>query len=330
MDFRLEFSPLVAERKITHQDKIFLIGSCFSENLGNKLLSHKFNVLQNPHGILFNPFSIVSAIKDCIDNRQIMEEDLFHYNEGYHSWTHHGLHSKPTLDEAVQSINRATQESHQFLKDVNVVIITLGSAFGYELTAEAPSYKNDFIVANNHKGPASWFKRKLISTQSIKQILLDVIEKLKILNKNIQIIFTVSPVRHLREGFVENNRSKAIVLNALHEINDEDNSVSYFPAYELVIDDLRDYRFFAEDMVHPNYAATNYVWQKFQEVNFSTETRRLIKQLEELNLSVAHRPFNNDSEAHRKFKETQLAKTLLLQESHPTLDFKNELNFFSV
>lgn len=329
MSFRIEFSPQAVERKITHKDKIFLIGSCFSENLGNKLLAHKFQVLQNPHGVLFNPFSIAAALEACIDNKKIQGKDLFYFNEAYHSWSHHSMLSNPILEDATNSINVVTEKSHHFLAETDIVIITLGSAFGYELTEAAENYSNNFIVANNHKAPSSWFTRKLADKDSIKNSLTESIEKLRILNPKIEVIFTVSPVRHLREGFVENNRSKGILLSAVHELCEEIQAVTYFPAYELVIDDLRDYRFYAEDMVHPNYAATNYVWQKFQDVNISAATKKLITQIEELNMAVAHKPFNPTSEAHKKFKLTQLQKTKELAALNLHINFEKEINFFS-
>lgn len=329
MNFRLEFSPQAAERKITHKDKIFLIGSCFSENLGNKLLSHKFHVLQNPYGVLFNPFSIADALAACIENKKIQDKDFFYFNEAYHSWSHHSILSNPNLDNAVSALNLVTEKSHHFLAKADIVIITLGSAFGYELTELAGNYREKFIVANNHKAPSSWFTRKLSNKDAIKLALTESIEKLRILNPKLEVIFTVSPVRHLREGFVENNRSKGILLNAVHELCEEMQAVTYFPAYEFVIDDLRDYRFFAEDMVHPNYAATNYVWEKFKDVLFSLDTKKLMSQIEELNIAVAHKPFNPNSEAHKKFKLSQLKKIEDLAALHPNLDFENEINFFS-
>ena len=329
MNFRLEFTPTRAENKITHRDKIFLIGSCFSENLGNKLLSHKFDVLQNPYGVLFNPVSIADAIDRFAENKKITSRELFYHNESFHHWSLHGLLSNPNLDEAVTNINHITEASFNFIKKVDVVIITLGSAFGYALTEQAPLYTQNFIVANNHKGPASWFDRQLLSPQRIKTDLQKVIARLQSLNKDVKIIFTVSPVRHLREGFIENNRSKAILLSIVHELVEEAQSVSYFPAYELVIDDLRDYRFYAEDMVHPNYTATNYVWQKLQDVYFDAATRKLLKQIEELNLAVAHKPFNPNSAAHKKFKQVQLAKSQQLQQTNSHLNFNKEIKFFS-
>ncbi len=329
MDFRLEFSPKTAERKITHEDVIFLVGSCFSENLGEKLSSQKFNILQNPHGILFNPFSITDTIKKSCNNSSIGTGDLFSLNDAWHSWSQHSRFSHPIVDDAVAGINRSTAAAHQFLKKSTVVLITLGSAFAYELTAEAPLFAAGKIAANNHKAPASWFTRKLLPQQEIKSLMKDCIQDLRRLNSSIEIIFTVSPVRHLREGFIENNRSKSLLLSVVHELCETEANIGYFPAYELVIDDLRDYRFYAEDMVHPNYTATNYVWKKFQDVYFSEETKRLIKQIAEINLAVAHRPFNAASEGHKKFRSLTLEKIHNLVAANSGIDFSEELAFFS-
>lgn len=329
MDFHVEFSPKHLSKKINHRHKLLLMGSCFTENIGDKLVAHKFPVLQNPNGILFNPVSVKEAIENYITDKVISESDLFYLNEGYHSWQHHSRFSDITKQDAVQKINASTNAAHLYLKETDVVIITLGSAWVYELTGKAANAKAGSVAANNHKAPADWFHRKLLSNLEVIDLLSETILQLQQFNPFIKIIFTISPVRHLREGFVENNRSKAALINAVHTATENLENVFYFPAYELVIDDLRDYRFFAEDMVHPNYAATNYVWEKFVAACIDEPTKELMKLINEINAAINHKPFNPTSEAHKKFKQINCSKIKDLKTKHPYLNFTKEEQYFN-
>jgi GSCFA family len=322
MNFHLEFSPKSFEQKIFHQDKLLLVGSCFTEQIGNKFLHHKFNVLQNTNGILFNPISIAQSLTSYIENNIYTETDLFYENECWHSWQHHSRFSHPDKTHCLKTINQSQQTATDFLKTADWIFITLGSAFVYQLL-------NGTVVANCHKVQAEKFAKKLLSVQEVLAALDNVIHRIFMQNKNAKIIFTISPVRHLREGFVENNRSKAVLIQAVHQLINKFNNLFYFPAYELVIDDLRDYRFFAEDMVHPNYAATNYVWQKFVTHCVDEQTIELMKVINEINAAINHKPFNPTSEAHQKFKATNVEKIKLLQKKYSYLNFAEEEKYFS-
>ncbi|HMG82746.1 MAG TPA: GSCFA domain-containing protein [Ferruginibacter sp.] len=321
MDFHLNFDPKPFAVKIEHHQKLLLIGSCFTENIGSKLRQLKFSVLENPNGILFNPVSIATSLNSYIENKQYKEEELFYQNESWNSWQHHSRFSNPDKAATLAVINQSQQTAHSFLKTANWVLITLGSAFVYEL-------ENKEIVANCHKVPTDKFNKKLLSADEITKMLKEVMEKLSAFNPNIKIIFTISPVRHLRDGFVENNRSKAMLIQAVHQLVSENDTVFYFPAYELVIDDLRDYRFYAEDMVHPNYAATNYVWEKFITTCIDERTVQLMKEINIINAAKSHKPFNPTSAQHKKFLQTNLDKVTRLQEEHTYLDLREEINFF--
>jgi hypothetical protein len=198
-------------------------------------------------------------------------------------------------------INDSRQKAHEFLKSANWLIITLGSAFVYQLeTGE--------VVANCHKVPADKFRKKLLPVEDALSTLDNMIHRLFIFNQDLRIIFTVSPVRHLRDGFVENNRSKAVLIQAVHHLVEKFSGLYYFPAYELVIDDLRDYRFYAEDMVHPNYMATDYVWEKFCEACIKKNTRDIMKEINQVNAAKAHKPFQPRSMAHKAFLQKHLAE----------------------
>ncbi|HEX2683445.1 MAG TPA: GSCFA domain-containing protein, partial [Ferruginibacter sp.] len=313
MDFHLEFFPKAFDIKINHQQNLLLIGSCFTEQIGTKLANHKFTVLDNPNGILFNPVSITRAISSYIENRQYSEADLFYQNESWNSWEHHSRFSRPEVSASVQEINTSQNKAHVFLKTADWLLITLGSAFVYQLD-------NGSIVANCHKVPTDKFLKRLLTAEEVTGDLESMIAKAMAFNPALKIIFTISPVRHLRDGFVENNRSKSTLIQAVHSLIETKTNCFYFPAYELVIDDLRDYRFYAEDMVHPNYAATNYVWEKFIATCIDESSQQLMKEIAVIVAAKNHKPFNPTSEQHKKFLQVNLEKVKKLQQQFPHLD----------
>ncbi|MBX2930886.1 MAG: GSCFA domain-containing protein [Chitinophagaceae bacterium] len=329
MKFRFEFDIQPLPQPINHYHKLFLIGSCFTENIGEKLKKHKFSVVENPNGILFNPVSVAETIINIIENKQYTKADLFNYNEAWHSWQHHSRFSGITVEDTLQKINSSTTHAHNFLKQADVILITLGSAWVYTLTEKALNATKGSVAANNHKAPADWFERKLPDTAQIITILGTMLDRLGAFNPNIQVIFTISPVRHLREGVIDNNRSKAALITAIHYLIEQLPKLYYFPAYELVLDDLRDYRFYAEDLVHPNYHATQYVWERFMQSCMNKETVQLIDNIIDINLAYQHKAFNPSSEQHKKFLHTYWQKTKLLKEQYPNLDFEKELAHFA-
>ena len=321
MDFRIEFTPKPFEQKIAHEHKLFLAGSCFTEQIGNKLAAHKFRIIDNPNGILFNPVSIARSVISYIDQKIYTEADLFYNNELWGSWEHHTRFSSIDKAASLNMINTSQQAAHSFLKDADWLVLTLGSSFVYEL-------ENHQVVANCHKVPTDKFRKKLLSVDEVITTLDGLVYRLKKFNPGLKIIFTISPVRHLRDGFVENNRSKATLINAVHHMVDKFEGLYYFPAYELIIDDLRDYRFFAEDMVHPNYAATNYVWEKFTKACMAESAQTLMKEINIINAAKNHKPFNPDSAAHKKFLQTHLEKLERIAREHEYIDFSTERAYF--
>lgn len=321
MNFRLEYTPKSFETKILHQDRLFLIGSCFTEQIGSKLSAHKFRTIENPNGILFNPVSIANALSAYVSGKQYKEEDLFLQNELWGSWDHHTRFSSLSSKDCLKKINSSQTAAHEFLKTADWLLLTLGSAFVYELSDKR-------VVANCHKVPTDKFTKKLLSAEEITTTLKASLTQVRAFNPNIKIIFTISPVRHLRDGFVENNRSKANLIAAVHQLVNDINDSFYFPSYELIIDDLRDYRFFAEDMVHPNYAATNYVWEKFITVCIDEDAQKLMKELSLINAAKNHKPFNPDSLQHKAFLQTNLGKSIKLQKQYEYLDLKDEIDYF--
>lgn len=329
MKFHAEFDVQKLTMPIHHQHKIMLIGSCFTENIGEKLINAGFRVHQNPNGILFNPVSVAEAIINIISKKEYTPADLFFLNESWHSWQFHSRFSGVTADEATEKMNASIVNAHQFLQTADYLIVTLGSAWVYTLTAEAANAKPGTVAANNHKAPAAWFQKKLMDTTQVITVLGTMLDRLGAFNKNIKVIFTISPVRHLREGVINNNRSKAALISAVHYLVEQLPQLYYFPAYELVIDDLRDYRFYAEDLVHPNHAATEYVWTKLKEACMTAETIDLIEQIEEIQIARRHDSSNPKSQQHQTFLRKYATLTQQLLKMHPYLPLHHVLDYFT-
>jgi len=322
MEFHLEFTPKPFDTKISHEHKLLLIGSCFTEQIGGKLAHHKFRTLDNPNGILFNPISITKSVSSYINNKQYGANDLFYQNESWNSWEHHSRFSDPDQQACVDGINASQNKAHEFLKSADWLLITLGSAFVYELESKE-------VVANCHKVPTDKFNKRLLSVEEVVSALKQMQEGLINFNPSLKIIYTISPVRHLRDGFVENNRSKATLHLAVQQLTQLANTF-YFPAYELVMDDLRDYRFYAEDMVHPNYAATNYVWKKFIATCVDESSQELMKEINIVNAAKNHKPFNPTSEQHKKFLQINFGRVKKLEQQFPYINFEEEKKYFNV
>lgn len=308
---------------LTYKDKLMLTGSCFTEHIGNHLMDVKFNVLQNPNGILFDPLSVCGSLVSYVHNKQYTVDDLFYLNESWHSWQHHSRFSNPDKEECLRIINESQTTAHNFIKDADWLIITLGSSFSYKLAEDATH------VANCHKAPAQTFVKHLCTIEETVTALDGTIHQLFHFNNKLNIIFTISPVRHLRDGVVENNRSKARLIEAVHHLVNKFDRLHYFPAYELVIDVLRDYRFYDIDLAHPNYAATQFVLEKFAAYAFDDSTVKLSEEIKKIIIAANHKPFNPQSQQHKQFLQNHLEKTRQLQQQYPFLDFSKELEFFA-
>ena len=336
MKFMLDLKLPKAEKLIHHQQKILSVGSCFTEHIAGALKELKFDVLQNPNGILFDPVSVCSSLVSYIQNKQYNEGDLFYMNELWQSWHHHSRFSGMDKQTVLKKLNESQQEAHHFLKNADWLIITLGSSFSYRLTKEAAADTESTTtapsgvsgVANCHRAPAQWFGKHLLSITEIVEKLDNTMHQLFYFNPKINIIFTVSPVRHIRDGVVENNRSKARLLEAVHHLVNKFNRLFYFPSYEIVIDVLRDYRFYDIDMVHPNYLATDYVLKTFLETYTSAETAELIKDLKKVAIARKHKASHPSTEAHQQFLKRNLDKVIELKSLHPYLDFSDEEAYF--
>jgi hypothetical protein len=307
---------------VNYRNRILLIGSCFTEHIGNYLSEVKFNVLQNPNGILFDPVSVCDSLISYIHNKQYTADDLFSLNEGWHSWQHHSRFSKPDQAASLQLINDSQSRAHEFLKQTDWLIITLGSSFVYQLA------ESGMPVANCHKAQPQTFNKHLSTIEEIVTKFDETIHRLFSFNHHLRIIFTISPVRHLRDGVVDNNRSKARLIEAVHHLVNKFDRLYYFPAYELVIDVLRDYRFYDVDLAHPNYAATQFVLEKFSENCLDEEAQDLSEEIKKLVIARNHKPFNAASRQHKQFLEAQLQKVKQISQQYPFLDFSRETEYF--
>ena len=330
MQFQLPIQIKSPEARITYRDQIMLTGSCFTEHIGNSLSELKFSVLQNPNGILFDPRSVCNSLISYIENRQYKKEDLFYLNEIWNSWEHHSRFSNINAVDALKIINESQQQAYNFIKDADWLIITLGSSFSYRLTTEAASgsVQNNNGVANCHRAPSQWFNKHLLSIDETISLLDGAYHRLKQFNSKLKIIFTISPVRHIRDGVIENNRSKARLIEAVHHMINKFTGLYYFPAYELVIDVLRDYRFYDIDMVHPNYPATEFVMEKFKEGFIDEQSQQLMEEIKKIVIARKHKAFQPETNAHKTFLKTHLEKTKELQSKFSFLDLKEDIEYF--
>jgi len=330
MQFQLPIQIKSAETRITYRNKIMLTGSCFTEHIGNSLGELKFSTLQNPNGILFDPRSVCDSLISYIENKQYKKEDLFYLNEIWNSWEHHSRFSNINADDALKTINESQQQAHDFLKNTDWLIITLGSSFSYRLTSEATlgGLQNNNGVANCHRAPSQWFNKHLLTIDETVSMLDTTYHRLKQFNPKLKIIFTISPVRHIRDGVIENNRSKAKLIEAVHHMINKFPWLYYFPAYELVIDVLRDYRFYDIDMVHPNYPATEFVMEKFREGFIDEQSQQLMEEIKKIVIARKHKAFQPETNAHKTFLKTHLEKAKELQSKFSFLDLSDEINYF--
>lgn len=320
MDFFTPIEITDSIINISYQDQIMLFGSCFAESIGKQLSEHKFQVDTNPFGVLYNPISISKAIRSLLNPTLKTKENLFSHNGLFHSFTHHSNFSAISEDICLENINNRTNKAATYLNKTGFLLITFGSAYIYQLKS------NGEIVANCHKLPARLFDHKRLSVSDIvgewSQLLSTLFKK----NKQLHVIFTVSPIRYWKYGAHENQISKSILLLAIEEIQKlHPEQTSYFPAYELMLDELRDYRFYAEDMFHPSNTSIQYIWKRFTETYMGESTQHLLTEIKDILKSVNHKPFNPQSESYKQFVTQTLLKIELLIKKRPYLCFEQEI-----
>ncbi|WP_321828236.1 GSCFA domain-containing protein [Maribacter dokdonensis] len=314
MNLLTEIPLSKANNLIDYSSQLLLLGSCFSENIGAKLSYYKFQGIQNPFGILFHPLAIERIIEKSVNQEFFTEEDVFNENEQWHSFDAHSSLSNPSKAQIIEDLNNAISRTSTQVNTASHIIITLGTAWVYRKTS------SNKVVANCHKVPQSNFTKELLSVEEVVESLKRVITFVQSVNPTVQFIFTVSPIRHLKDGFLENQRSKAHLIAAIHQVLNEDR-VSYFPSYELMMDELRDYRFYAKDMIHPNETAIEYIWEKFVEVWLASNTSSTMKKIEKVQKGMLHKPFNENSDQHQKFLVKLNVLKSEIQTEFPHLQF---------
>lgn len=325
MQFQLPISIKSPDSLIEHHHKVLLVGSCFTEHMSDRLALAKWQSLANPNGILFNPLSVADALESYIDSRRYDTSELFYLNELWQHWDFHSRFSHIDQQAAVDGMNASIKAAHNFIHDADWLIITLGSSYQY-----FDQHQDAIVpVANCHRAPGQWFEKRLLTIDVIVTALQQSIDKLKAVNPKIKVLFTISPVRHIRDGVVENNRSKARLLEAVHTLVDQNADAHYFPAYELAIDVLRDYRFYDIDMVHPNYACTEYIWEQFVQHNMSEQAQALTKVMKEITTAFQHRTRFPETEAHKKFLLKYKARVEELSQQYSYTNWQEELNYFN-
>ncbi|NDV60537.1 GSCFA domain-containing protein [Bacteroides sp. 519] len=320
MEFRTTVDISKRIPPVGYQDNILLMGSCFAEGIGKLLIEHKFCCNVNPFGILYNPSSISTALKQIMNNREYNENDLFYHLSNYHSYMHHGSFSASTTTACLSNINARLNNSHLQLPKLTYLFITFGTAWIYT------QKNNHNIVSNCHKVAAKEFIRSRLTVQEIVTEYKGLIEQLLATNPVVKLLFTVSPIRHIKDGLHQNQLSKSTLLLAIDELQKLfPEHVFYFPSYEIVMDELRDYRFYADDMLHPSNMTIQYIWERLTETLFSKETKTILKEYESIHRDINHKPFYPDSEEYKRFLEQLVLKINQLKEKYPNFDVENEL-----
>lgn len=299
--------------KISYEDKIMTLGSCFAENIGKKMNAVYFLTDVNPFGVLYNPISISNSIELLLQNKIFTVDDIFENQSIWQSFSHSSQFSNPSAEACLNVINSQVELSGNFIRQTNILMITFGTAWVFE------EVKSGRVVSNCHKLPAKEFVRRRLTVTEIVIEYQILIIRLQTLFPNLQILFSVSPIRHWKDGAHENNISKSILLLAIDEIQKQFEHVHYFPAYEIQMDELRDYRFYAADMLHPSDVAVDYIWNRFSETYFSLQTQQLKFQIEQYNADLAHRPIHPESEEFKKFQQKILERKTKIMSEYPFL-----------
>jgi lysophospholipase L1-like esterase len=313
MQFRTTLPISKSTFDVNYETPLMMLGSCFTENIGTRLQSLHLPVLTNPFGIVYNPVSMAKSINYLMTNDFFSEKNIFKEGDLWHSWQHHSRFSSPEKVEILKGINDELSTARNHFYKTKILILTLGTA---NIFIEK---KSNQVVNNCHKVPPQYFDKKRLSVEDVVSNLKSTFEKIFTQNADCQIVMTVSPIRHLRDGLIENNRSKAVLLLACAELSDLFPNVHYFPAYELIIDDLRDYRFYTPDMMHPTDQAIDYIWQHFIDNFFTEKTKIVTEEVQKINLMKQHRPLHPNTEGYQQFVHHLQQKVDTLQNKYPFL-----------
>jgi hypothetical protein len=317
MQFRTQIFIPKNTNPIDYNSKIVSLGSCFAENMGDKFQFFKFQSTINPFGIIFNPVSIEKIMDRVVNEVLFTEDDVFFHNERWHCFEVHSDLSCSNADELLVNLNEILAKTKKQLKEATHIIITYGTSWVYR------NIEKDTIVANCHKVPQKLFDKELLTVASIRESTENTIRLIQLINSKCNFIFTVSPVRHLKDGFVENQRSKSHLITAIHNLLSENSNLlsEYFLSYEIMMDELRDYRFYAEDMLHPSQIAIDYIWERFKESAISEIAYPTMDAVESIQKGLQHRPFNPQSVSHKKFEANIRSKIATLVAQYSFMKF---------
>jgi lysophospholipase L1-like esterase len=308
--FRTEVHVAPSGLELSLQDGIVTVGSCFAEVIGNKLQSYKARVLVNPFGTIFNPLSVCKLLEAAMGQPLAFEQHLVQHNDIWYAYDLHSSLSSPNRNELLHLIRQRLQDTAQALQQASLLVITLGTAVGYRL------HDTGQVVANCHKLPAKNFSRQLLTHDEMLAAIENTLTLLKQFNPNLKVLLTVSPVRHIKETIETNSVSKALLRVLCQQLTESHAQVLYFPAYEIMMDDLRDYRFYGRDMIHPTEQAEDYIWEKFSVAYLDEQFRTFQKEWEKIKRALTHRPFHPESDPHQTFLQSTLQQLQTLADKY--------------
>ncbi|MBA0884595.1 GSCFA domain-containing protein [Flavobacterium undicola] len=316
MQFRTPIPISESIFPIDYNSKIMSVGSCFAVNMAEKFNDFKFQNNCNPFGIIFNPVSIERLVERIVNKELFTESDIFFHNDLWHCFEVHSELSNPSKEAFLDSLNQLLDSTNQQIFDLTHFQITYGTAWVYR------NIESKQIVANCHKVPQKQFAKELLAIETIQTAIQNTFSLIHSINPEAKFTFTVSPVRHIKDGFVENTLSKAHLISAVHSAhNSQPITYNYFPSYEIMMDELRDYRFYAEDMLHPSQVAIDYIWQRFKETSISKTAFAIMDEVEGIQKGLSHRPFNPQSESHQKFIAKLQIRITKLHSEYPFMKF---------
>lgn len=311
------------DKIVSPSSKILTLGSCFADHMGTQLSTHGFATLVNPFGTLFNPISIATLIDRAAEGRLFLEVDIHVSRDRYFSFDLHTSFDRSTAEDILTAANEAVIDTSAHLASTDLLILTFGSAIAYHHSGL------DRLVNNCHKVPAAKFERKLLTVHAMYHGISQSIERLQSLRPELKVILTVSPVRHTKEGLVDNNVSKGRLLDLCHALSSDRSGVSYFPAYEIMMDELRDYRYYKSDLIHPSDLAVDIIWERFGQTYFSESAKKMKDEMVQLNRAMSHRPFRPESEGHQIFCRKQLDVINRLISQYKHVDFDHYIAHFT-
>lgn len=315
MNFRTQIPISKSNHPIDYHSGVVSLGSCFAENIATKFDYYKFKNRVNPFGIIFNPISIEKIIQRVVSKNYFTEKDVFFHNDLWRCFEVHSELSQPNKEVFLKTLNSLIDRTYDEIKEASHIVITYGTSWIYK------SIESQSVVANCHKVPQKAFQKELLSIETIEKSFQNTIALIQSIHSNVQFIFTISPVRHLKDGFVENQLSKSHLISALHSSIFKLATSNYFPSYEIMMDELRDYRFYSDDMLHPNQVAIDYIWERFVQSHITEDAYSLMEAISGIQKSLLHKPFNPDSESHQKFLKQLQQKINQVQKKYPFIHF---------